>query len=201
MKFYLRPMEPGDVPRVAAIDRVSFPTPWSPSAFKSELKRASATYLVLLRDDQDEATSDERPSSPWFRRFFGLSGESGIVGYVGFRVQSGQGHITTIALDPDWRGHGLGTYLLLVALSRMASSGVQRVTLEMRPSNDVAYQLYRKHGFEVVEYRRGYYRDGEDAWVMAVDMGETAYQRQLDAWREETRRGLDEHDVGAPSVA
>ncbi len=200
MKFYLRPMEPGDVPRVAAIDRVSFPTPWSPSAFQSELKRASATYLVLLRGDEGEPTRDDKLSSPWLRRFFGLSLDSRIVGYVGFRVQSDHGHITTIALDPDWRGHGLGTYLLVVALSRMASSGVQRVTLEMRPSNDVAYQLYRRFGFEVVEYQRGYYRDGEDAWVMAVDMGEAAYQRQLDAWCEETRRGLDEQGIEASSV-
>jgi len=195
MEFILRPMEPGDVPQVAAIDRVSFPTPWPPSAFRSELKKSSATYLVLLKSDRDEPASDQTEWSLWFRRFSGLSGATRIVGYVGFRVQSGQGHITTIALHPEWRARGLGEFLLLVALSRMASSGVERVTLEMRPSNDVAYQLYRKYGFEVVEYRRGYYRDGEDAWLMALELGEETYWRHLEKWREAARGRLNEQDV------
>jgi ribosomal-protein-alanine N-acetyltransferase len=125
----------------------------------------------------------------------GRSDADRIVGYVGFRVQSGRGHLTTIALLPDWRGHGLGEFLLVVALERMASADVDRVTLEMRPSNDVAYRLYRKHDFEVVEYRRGYYRDGEDAWVMAAELADEAGRRGLEKRGRKIRRRLDGQDV------
>jgi len=195
MKFLLRPMEPGDVPRVAAIDRISFPTPWPPSAFRSELKRASSTYLVLLRCGGSDSSSDQGQSQPWFRRLLGRSDADRIVGYVGFRVQSGRGHLTTIALIPDWRGRSLGEFLLVVALERMASADVGRVTLEMRPSNDVAYRLYRKHDFEVVEYRRGYYRDGEDAWVMAAELADEASRRGLEKRGKKIRRRLDGQDI------
>ena len=201
MKFILRPMEPADVPRVAAIDRLSFPTPWPPSAFRSELKRASATYLVLVEGVGGASASDGAPSAPWFRRFFNQSKKRRVVGYVGFRVRSGRGHITTIALDPDWRGRGLGEFLLVEALERMVSSDVERVTLEMRPSNDKAFQLYRKHEFETVEYRRGYYRDGEDAWVMAVELHDGAYRRELERRRAKAHNRLDEQDIEITSVS
>ena len=195
MKALLRPMEPGDVPHVAAIDRVSFPTPWPPSAFRSEIKRASATYLVLSSVVEETSASDEGGTPSWFRRFLGVPPGSRIIGYVGFRVQSAGGHITTIAVQPDWRGRGLGEFLLVVALNRMASSSVQKVTLEMRPSNDVAFALYRKYGFEVETYRRGYYRDGEDAWVMALDLVGRAYRRKLERRRREVHSRLDEQDI------
>lgn len=195
MALALRPMESGDVPRVAAIDQLSFPTPWPPSAFRSELKRASATYLVLVKDVEESSASDDEAAAPWFRRFFGRANAPRIVGYVGFRVQSGRGHITTIALHPDWRRHGLGEFLLVEALDRMVSSDVEKVTLEMRPSNDAAFQLYRKHDFEIVELRRGYYRDGEDAWVMAVDLGDAAYQRKLEERRRKAQSRLDAQDL------
>jgi ribosomal protein S18 acetylase RimI-like enzyme len=77
--------------------------------------------------------------------------------------------------------------LLLVALDKMLALGVGVVTLEMRPSNDVAYRLYRKYGFEVQRRAPGYYRDGEDAWVMAADAKGEAHRRRL----AERRRALN----------
>jgi ribosomal-protein-alanine N-acetyltransferase len=117
-------------------------------------------------------------------RFFESAKGSAIVGYVGFRRQDGEGHITTIAVHPDFRRRGLGEFLLLAALDKMLTLGVDRVTLEMRPSNDVAYQLYRKYGFAVERRQAGYYRDGEDAWVMAAQVRSKAYRRRLgEGWR------------------
>lgn len=188
MSFILRPMEPGDLPVVAAIDRLSFPTPWPAAAFRRELKREQAAYSVLLKPERDLFESPIDKKDSWLRRLFGPTDSSRVIGYVGFRLQDGGGHITTIAVHPDWRGRGFGDHLLLAALERMVACGVNVVTLEMRPSNDVAYRLYRKHGFQVVQSRREYYRDGENAWVMAASVGDQGYRQHL----TELREALDE---------
>jgi ribosomal-protein-alanine N-acetyltransferase len=196
MRYILRPMEPDDVPVVAAIDRLSFPTPWPASAFRHELQRKRAHYYALLRSDEDEATSSGRGWARWARRFFDAERGSRTVGYVGFRLQGSGGHITTIAVHPEFRGRGLGDLLLLAALDKMQARGVDVVTLEMRPSNGIAYQLYRKYGFEVKRREFGYYRDGEDAWVMAVEVEDVPYRDRLSERRQALERRLRRAEVG-----
>ncbi len=194
MPFALRPMEPHDVPVVVAIDRLSFPTPWSAAAFRRELQKEASTYSVLLRPEGDGAQPPAGQGGTWLRRLFNPTAPSRVIGYVGFRLQGGHGHITTIALHPDWRGRGFGNLLLSVALRRMVARGVEMVTLEMRPSNRLAYRLYRKYGFRVVQFRREYYRDGEDAWVMAVKVDES-YRERLAELRDMVRERFERQDI------
>jgi len=198
MPFAFRVMEARDVPVVAAIDRLSFPTPWPEGAFYRELQRERASYFVLLRPEEEPSQPFSQGETGWLQRLFGTKQGSRVIGYVGFRLEQGGGHITTIALHPDWRGRGFGELLLLVALEKMISRGVDVVTLEMRPSNDVAHQLYRKYGFRVVRSRRRYYRDGEDAWVMAANVGDEAYRERLTELHQalEARLSQEEIDVG-----
>src|SRR5712691_10077498 len=74
-----------------------------------------------------------------------------IVGYAGLWKMSDEAHITTVGV----RAYQLGSRWL---------------TLEVRPSNDVAVRLYEKFGFKVIGRRRGYYTDNnEDAIVMWSD--------------------------------
>jgi ribosomal-protein-alanine N-acetyltransferase len=181
-------MEPGDVPAVAAIDRLSFPTPWPSSAFQHELKRERAYYYVLLGPEEDELVSSDRGWGRWLRHLFDPVKGSRIVGYVGFRLEGSEGHITTLAVHPEHRRRGFGNLLLLVALDKMLTLGVDAATLEMRPSNDVAYRLYRKYGFDVKHREPGYYGDGEDAWVMVAEVAGETYRRRL----TELERALDE---------
>jgi ribosomal-protein-alanine N-acetyltransferase len=177
-------MEPGDVPAVAAIERLCFPTPWPTSAFHHELRRKRARYYVLLKSEDDEPLSSDRRWGCWLRQLFDRPKGTRIVGYVGFRLQGREGHITTLAVHPEFRRRGFGDLLLLTALDRMLTLGVDVATLEMRPSNNVAYQLYRKYGFKVTRRQPSYYRDGEDAWVMAAEVESEPYRRRLtERWR------------------
>ena len=48
--------------------------------------------------------------------------------------------------------------------------GVSKVSLEVRPSNHVAQHLYHKYGFQFTEVHHGYYRDGEDAYLMVKQL-------------------------------
>ncbi len=68
-----------------------------------------------------------------------------------------------------WRGRGIGELMLLAMIERSIELGAHEVTLEVRVSNTVAQNLYRKYGFEVVGRRPGYYRDNnEDADLMTA---------------------------------
>ena len=62
---------------------------------------------------------------------------------------------------------------MVEALVREAdAAGDVSITLEVRPSNFAAQELYRGFGFRAVALRRGYYQDtGEDALVMMRDRG------------------------------
>jgi ribosomal-protein-alanine N-acetyltransferase len=115
----------------------------------------------------------------WLRSLLALPVPGAIVGYVGFRVYRREAHVTTIAIHPTWRGHGLGELLFSETMERTLQIGVQRVTLEVRPSNPAAQQLYQKYGFQFTGTRKGYYSDGEDARLMAADVRSNGYRGRL----------------------
>lgn len=196
MCYELRPMEPEDVPVVAAIDRLSFPTPWPAAAFRRELLRPNAHYSVLLRPGEDEPPAGKPGWVDRFRKLFGVVRKSRVIGYVGFRQEGDEGHLTTIAVHPDWRGKGFGEFLLLVAIDKVLNLGLVALRLEMRPSNDVAYELYRKYDLEVKRRRSNYYHDGDDAWAMKVYVNNDRYRDLLSRRRESLKERFHRDGTG-----
>jgi len=181
LPYITRPMEPGDIPSVVAIDRLSFPTPWPPSAYAYELNFAKdSRYYVLLRPGTARSAPAESKWHNWLRRSARVIHDSGdIIGYLGTRRKKESVHISTIAIHPDWRCKGLGEYLLLQAIEQGLEQEVPRITLEVRASNTIAQNLYRKFGFRFTGTHCGYYRDGEDAWLMALEITGPRFQQYL----------------------
>ena len=183
LPYTIRPMQPGDIPTVATIEQLSFPTPWPASSFQYELHYGShSSYQVLLKPQTHEAAPAEGVWRRRLRRMVGLPEvpqESRVIGYVGLRFQSAEAHVSTIAVHPDWHGKGLGELLLLAAIGQALELGSRFVSLEVRASNRVAQSLYRKVGFHSTSVQRGYYRDGEDAWLMAVEVNRDVYRTHL----------------------
>ncbi len=201
LPYMIRPMEPGDVPTVAAIDELSFPTPWVASSYFYELRHPKQSqYYVLLKPSAAPGYASDQAGRRWIRwlwRIWGRLEPSRVIGYVGFRFNSDEAHISTIAVLPDWRGRGLGELLLLTALEQAYQLGVYSVSLEVRPSNQVAQRLYRKYGFRFTGVHPGYYRDGEDAWLMRVTIGHESYKSRLAELRRAVLTRLPVyHDVG-----
>lgn len=148
----IRPMTLDDVSVVAAIDQISFPTPWSETTYRRELSENPAAYLYVA-----EYLKEREKSST-------------IIGYVGFWFIVDEAHISTIAVVPAWRRQGIGGYILDYALGQAVSLGADLVTLEVRASNIGAIDLYKKFGFSIKGRRPGYYRDSnEDAFVMMIE--------------------------------
>lgn len=132
-----------DIPQVMEIERLSFTIPWSEASFENEVeKNLSARYIVAKTDDK-------------------------IVGYGGMWIILDEGHITNIAVHPDYRGTGIGNLLVEGLIDTAKNEGVGAITLEVRRNNTAAKKLYKKYGFEFAGIRPRYYSDnGEDAIIM-----------------------------------
>lgn len=105
-------------------------------------------------------------------RFLVARDQGKMVGYVVGR-QSGwgrrkQGHIVSIAVRDDYRGHGLGATLLAEVLTQLRDAGVEEVVLEVGESNESAIRLYRRFGFEVDRRLPDFYGTGEHALRMVL---------------------------------
>ena len=112
-----------------------------------------------------------------------------IVGYAGMWNISGEAHVSTIAVHPDWRGQGMGEVLLNGLLNLAVALDAEYSILEVRVSNDPAQALYRKYGYEVVSRRKNYYRDNnEDAYLMNMNPIDVA---QLQILTEGLRARID----------
>lgn len=144
----VRAMGLDDLAHVLEIDQLSFPVPWPERSYRYELTENPASNLLVAE------------SNPPVQR---------VVGFIGCWLIADEVHISTLAVHPSFRGLGIGRILLEETLDQSARRGAEIATLEVRVSNAVAVNLYRKLGFEIVGRRPGYYRDnGEDALLMTV---------------------------------
>jgi ribosomal-protein-alanine N-acetyltransferase len=107
---------------------------------------------------------------------------STVVGYGGIMIVVGEGHVSTLAVDPSWQRHRIGTRLLLALARGAVAGGATALTLEVRLSNGPAQSLYRAFGFAPAGVRKNYYSESnEDALIMwAHDVDGEPYRRRLD---------------------
>lgn len=176
--YTVRPMEHGDIPQVADIDREAFPGEWvsrSQSSYKQDLANSSVRYIVACtKKDLSESREQTAQKPPWFRRLFNHEPRPGtpenIIGFGGFWMMMREGHITAIGVRDGYRRLGVGEALLIATIDLAATLNANVVTLEVRASNEVAQTLYMKYGFRVMGRRARYYSsNGEDAIVMSTD--------------------------------
>jgi ribosomal-protein-alanine N-acetyltransferase len=176
--YVIRPMEYEDIPQVAQIDREAFPGEWvfrSQSAYKQDLNNPAIRYVVACkRGDAPESGRQAMQKLPWYKQVFShgrhLSTAEDIVGFSGFWMMMGEAHIIAIGVRNGYRQLGIGEGLLIATIELAQIVNTNVVTLEVRASNMVAQELYRKYGFQVVGRRLKYYSsDGEDAIIMSTD--------------------------------
>jgi ribosomal-protein-alanine N-acetyltransferase len=150
----VRGAEQSDLGSIVRIERSSFGQPWPYSAFERFLDEPG--FLVATR-------------------------EGGVVGYVvgDLTPNFGRalGHVKDLAVDEATRQRGIGRSLLVRSLAALTVDGAKLVKLEVRESNDPARALYHDIGFETARRIPRYYRDGEDALVMILDVPEWQAER------------------------
>jgi len=139
----IRPMEINDLEKVLEIEKQSFPVPWTQDLFFSELTRNRyARYFVLEKDNE-------------------------VAGYLGLWHKGSSFHITNIAITEKLRRKGYGKKFLKFIEKIAAIYGIKKISLEVRRSNCIAQDMYRKYGYKVMRVLRNYYQEErEDALVM-----------------------------------
>jgi ribosomal-protein-alanine N-acetyltransferase len=178
IRYAIRPMNYGDIPEVVRIDREAFPGEWvfrSQSAYKQDLDNPSIRYMVAYKTRPvSESGRQGVPKSLWFKRLFGgerhLNASGNVVGFTGFWMMLQEAHIIAIGVKNMYRRKGIGEGLLIATIQLAQALNANVVTLEVRASNQIAQELYKKYGFQVVGRRLKYYSsDGEDAIIMSTD--------------------------------
>jgi len=88
-----------------------------------------------------------------------------MVGFVAGDIRRSEGlaWIATIAVLPEYRGQGIGAALLRACEAQIP---LNRIRLCVRPSNEVAIELYKHFGSAIIGEWSKYYQDGESALVM-----------------------------------
>ena len=145
LRISIEPMTVDDVPAVHLIESASFPVPWPDYAFRQELQTNRLAHYMVVRAG---ATT---------------------IAYGGLWLMVDEAHITTFAVLPQWRRHGVGARLMLALMKLASEVNARVVTLEVRLSNEAARGLYSKFGFRPVGIRPRYYSDNnEDALIMTT---------------------------------
>lgn len=142
----IRSMLPADVPQIAALERLCFSDPWSEGSVAGELENELSLWLVAEEDGT-------------------------VRGYIGSQSVPPDCDILNLAVAPDARRQGLGQRLLQALLDALHRRGIERVFLEVRPTNVPARALYAALGFEEIGRRKEYYVNPvEDALILRKEL-------------------------------
>jgi len=151
----LRRCELGDIIPVMEINLRTLPEHYSDYFYESLLEELPEAFIVAE-----------------------ISGK--IVGYIMCKIEHGfsnfkklgfvkKGHVVSIAVIDEHRRKGFGSVLVDEAVKGVKTIQGSELYLEVRCSNNDAVKLYEKLGFSIIQRLKAYYRDGEDAYVMAID--------------------------------
>lgn len=179
MYFFIDHMQVDDLPEVHRIDAQSFPYQWSTATYMNELSAPQhSRYVVVRVSPHLPGSTSSRPPSV-LQRFISRwrtpsapapTPRLPIAGHAGIWLSLDDGHVTTIAVHPDYRRQGVGELLMLGLIDQAYELKAQQLTLEVRVSNIAAQHLYVKFGFRHQGERKRYYTDnGEDASIMWTD--------------------------------
>lgn len=136
----IRDLGYSDLPVVVSIERRSFPSAWSVGMFALEMSKPDTIGMVAVEDSR-------------------------VAGYLILSRYDRAWHLMNIAVAPEHRRRGIASRLVEAAFARIEPD--TPVTLEVRPTNRSAIELYEGFGFRSYGLRKGYYPDnGEDALIM-----------------------------------
>lgn len=163
--YTLRQFQPDDIKWVVSINQRSLPENYPEQFFLGLHYHAPKAFFVAEYKDE-------------------------IVGYIMCRIERGisgfgrlpakKGHIVSVAVLQTLRCMGIGSALITAGMKGMRDYGATEFFLEVRKSNEEAVIVYEKLEYTVRRVLRGYYRDGEDAYLMVKKGDDTTEEGPID---------------------
>ena len=146
VKINIYDMKVEHIDEVCFIQKESFSLPWSRDAYITELENQLSKNIVAEIDGK-------------------------IVGFGGMWLVFDEAHITNIAVSPKYRGCGIGEKLVDKLIEEAITAKIERMTLEVRETNNAARKMYKKLGFDDLGERKSYYYDtNESAIIMGKEL-------------------------------
>jgi len=152
-EYVIREFVQNDIESVVAINRSCLPENYPEHFFMGLHYHAPQAFLIALDSES-------------------------IFGYIMCRIERGissfgkmpvkKGHIVSVAVLQEIRHKGIGTALIKAGMKGVRSYGASEIFLEVRKTNEEAISVYEKLDFDIKRVLKGYYRDGEDAYLMAL---------------------------------
>jgi ribosomal-protein-alanine N-acetyltransferase len=145
--LHFRPMVEHDMNCVLAIEESAYEFPWTRVIFNDCL-RVGYSCWTLEENGQ-------------------------IIAYGVMTIAVGECHILNLCVDKNFQNNGYGKIMLDYLLDQAKRHNAEVAFLEVRPSNEVARNLYIQTGFNEVGMRRNYYpavKGREDAIIMAYNL-------------------------------
>ena len=151
----IRRCEPSDMISVMEINMKTLPEHYSDYFYESLLTEMPESFLVAENDGV-------------YVGYIMCKSEFGFSNFkrLGF-VKKGQ--VVSVAVLDDFRGNGIGSALVEEAFKGVKEKQCDEMYLEVRCSNTDAVRLYERLGMSVLQRLKSYYRDGEDAYMMAIE--------------------------------
>ena len=141
--YHVRQLTEADLQQVCAIENRAYKLPWS-NKIHAQCVESGYPSLVL---EQGGA----------------------IIGYAIFNYLYDECHLMNIVTEPSLQGLGVASHLIMAMYDKAKESGMVKVILEVRASNQIAIEFYHKQGFAEIGLRKDYYKSEEgreDALVM-----------------------------------
>lgn len=141
-------MQEADLPSVLATEQAAFSHPWTPGLFRDALSSYQC-WLICLHGQP--------------------------IGHGVLQLILDEAHLLNITINPNQQGQGYGLALLTHLMDQAQTQGARDCYLEVRASNQAAYRLYERFGFNEIGRRPNYYpaaQGREDALVMACSLFE-----------------------------
>ena len=151
----IRRCEPSDMISVMEINMKTLPEHYSDYFYESLLADMPESFLVAENGG----------------RFVGYIMCKSEFGFSNFKKLGfvKKGHVVSVAVLDEFRGNGIDSALVEEAFKGVNEKQCDEMYLEVRCSNTDAVRLYEKLGMSVLQRLKSYYRDGEDAYMMAIE--------------------------------
>ena len=148
MDFEIVPLQSCHIDAVYELEKECFGNPWSRDDLAAQPSNENAHFLAAVSGD-------------------------GVCGYIGVYEYFESCEIANLAVGKQFRRQGIAKALINAAAENAEKRGCEFITLEVRPSNVPALDLYFSLGFEKAGMRKNFYTSpAEDALILTKNFKE-----------------------------